>query len=208
ASAAAGQSPMNALEQRISGLFRRGNNSETFRTTMATAGGRQNVGMAELQAAGISFQRAPAGQTDAVTVEQKDGRFNIYVREDALNSGGDTQARGAAHVVNGVEQANTRKEHPIIGGAMIMVRGWIAGAKTHRELAPNDIDRRPSSQPDRDLMASRKLLDLKSDQYDPNAESYGGEKESQTMQLLNSLANAYGVDAVFARFITMTGRAK
>lgn len=199
------QAALNGLEQRIQGVFRRGQRSQEFNSTMSDARG---VNVAELKAAGIQFQRAAADQEDAVMITQTDGGgFNVSIRGDALTSGGDTEARAAAHVANGVRQAQTKRDHPYIGGVMLLVKGWMTGASVHRELAPEDIDRRPSTPSDQNLMVSRKVLDLKTDQFDSARESYGKD-EDRYLPMYNSLIKAMPVETIFDRLIKNTGRAR
>lgn len=202
--AATRQANLNALEQRVQGLFRRGQRSNEFQSTLQDARG---MSVAELKAAGIEFQRAPANQQDAVMITRTEGGgFNIAIRDDALASGGDTEARGAAHVANGVRQAQTLRDHEYIGWALIKARGWISGARTHRELAPNDLDPRPTTQPDKDLMASRKMLDQKTVKFDPTKESFGDDAVNGIMNMFNSMVNMYGTEVLFQRFLTQTKR--
>ncbi|TBR24483.1 hypothetical protein EPO15_03950 [bacterium] len=200
------QANLNAIERRIQGVFRRGNNSEEFRSTLADAKG---FSVAELNQAGISFKKADPGQKDAVVITPlPEGKFSISIREDALSTAGDSEARGAANVADGVRQAQTKRDHPYIGDALIMVRGWMTGAKVHKELAPNDIDKVPVSQPDKDLMVARKTLDQKTVKFDPNTENYGDGTLNGVMNANNSMINMYGSEVILERLLRQFGRTK
>lgn len=204
AAAGSRQATLNALEQRIARAFQRGQRSAEFRDTMEDARG---MSVAELKEEGIVFQRAAPDQKDAVMITQTATGFTVALRDDALASGGDTEARAAAHVANGVRQAQTYRDHSgPVAWALVKARGWMSGAQTHKELAPNDIDRRPTTPSDQNLMASRRILDQKTEKFDKTTESYG-EQENGALAMFNTLANVYGVDVLMERFLKMTGRA-
>lgn len=200
------QTALQPLERKIQGLFRRGNNSQEFRNTLQDA---QGFSVAELKAAGIQFAEAKPGQKDAVVIAKSDdgNGLTISIRKDALATAGDSEARGAANVANGVRQAQTKRDHPQLGGLINLVRGWTTGATVHKELAPGDIDHNPTTQPDKDLMASRKILDQKTVKFDKTTESYGGKTENEMLDMFNSISNVYAIDILFQRFLTKTDRA-
>lgn len=201
--AAAGrQATLNDLERRIQSVFRRGQRSAEFKGTMEDARG---MSVAELQAEGITFKKAEPGQRDAVLVVPQGAGFTISLRDDALVSGGDTEARAAAHVADGVRQAQTKRDHPYIGGVLTLVRGWLTGATVHKELAPNDIDPRPATPSDQNLMLSRKILDQKTLQFDGTRESYGTAAD-ELMPLFNSLSRAMPAEKLLERLMVKTGR--
>lgn len=206
APAAAGrQETLDVFERRIQGAFRRGRRSAEFQDTLSDARG---MSVAELAAAGITFQHVDAGQKDAVVIIQQGKSFTISLRDDALDSRGDAEARAAAHVANGVRQVQTKRDHPLIGGAIILARGWFTAATTHKQLAPNDRDRNPSGPSDQNLMAARKMLDLKAERFEKTDESYGGENENGALDLFNSLVNRYGPEVLLERFMVITERVK
>lgn len=200
------QASLNALEQRIQGLFRRGQNSDEFKSTMQDARG---LSVAELNAAGIAFQRASADQKDAVLVSQHDGKFTISIRDDALASPApkaDVEARAAAQVANGVRQAQTLRDHEYLGWAIIKARGWISGARTHKELAPNDIDAAPATPSDQNLMAQRKLLSVKEGPLPAEPSTYGDGDTNRIMQMLSIMGKTKGLEPLFQYFMTSTKR--
>lgn len=201
--AAAGrQGTLNDLERRIQGVFRRGQRSAEFKDTMEDARG---LSVAELQAEGITFKKAEPGQRDAVMVVPQGSGFTISLRDDALASGGDTEARAAAHVADGVRQAQTKRDHPYLGGVLTLVRGWLTLATVHKELAPNDIDPRPAAPSDQNLMLARKILDQKTEQFDGSRESYGIDAD-ELMPLFNSLSRAMPAEKLLERLMVKTGR--
>lgn len=195
---AAGLSP---TERQVQGLFQRGSKSAEFRDTLQDAEG---FSVAELRAAGITFSRADAGQRDAVMVTKTADGINVAIRGDALGSRGDAEARGAAHVANGVRQAQTKRDHPLIGAAIIWARGWWTGATVHKELAPADTEARPAAPADQELMLARKLLDQKTNQFDPEKESYGT-TGNQFLPMMNNFSKIMPADKLFERFATSVG---
>ncbi|TPW20357.1 MAG: hypothetical protein FD126_1768 [Elusimicrobia bacterium] len=205
APAAAGGRPMNPLEAKLQSLFRRGGNSPEFTSTMSDAGGKS---VNQLKGERISFSPAAADQKDAVLVtEHPDGTVTVALRDDALNSGGDREARAAAHFANGVRQAQIlRDNNAVVGWVLVKARGWYTGAQTHKELAPNDIDRNPKTPSDQNLMAARRIVDRKAAQIVPGQESYGSELEDDSLNEVNSLPEGVDVDTLFQRFIKLTRR--
>lgn len=201
---------LNDLEQRLQGVFRRGQGtnavkgSDEFKRTLRDAGG---MSVAELQEAGIAFQRAPTDQKDAVQISQQDGKFTISIRDDALSSGGENKdARGAAHVANGVRQAQTLRDHEYIGWALIKARGWISGARTHRELAAGDIEANPSNPSDANLMAQRKLLSIKEDPLPSQPSTYGDTNTNNYMLMMGAIGGTKTLEELFQNFINSTKR--
>lgn len=163
--------------------------------------------VAELKAAGITFSKAEAGQRDAVMITKTAEGVNIAVRDDALNSRGDAEARGAAHVANGVRQAQTYRDHSgLVAWGLVKARGWISGARTHKELAPNDLESRPTTPSDQNLMTARKILDQKTDQFDPDKESMGPAEENELLRMFNTMSKVYGIEELFNRYMSRTKR--
>lgn len=200
------QGALNALEQRIERAFRRGQRSAEFQDTMQDARG---MSVGELKAAGIAFQRAAPDQKDAVMITRQGEGFTISIRDDALNSGGDTEARAAAQVANGVRQAQTLRDHEYIGWALIRARGWISGGRTHRELAPNDSEARPTTPSDQNLMVARKIVDRENYNFDSSKENYGGGITPMALGQLNARSknSQISLEDLFSYFLMSTGRA-
>lgn len=202
---------LNALEQRIERAFRRGQRSAEFQDTMRDARG---LSVNDLKAAGIIFKPAEPDQRDAVLITRQGEGFAVSLRADALNSGGDAEARAAAHVANGVRQAQTLRDHEVIGWALIKARGWISGARTHKELAPGDIEARPVSKSDANLMVARKLLDRDSYSYDTSTEKFSadpgevlGIRMMQSKALDKDPQTRLDLEGLFAYFMKSTQRA-
>ncbi len=169
----------------------------------------RGMSVAELDAAGIAFQRAPADQRDAVMIARQEGRFTISIRDDALATPApraDTEARAAAHIANGVRQAQTLRDHEYIGWALIKARGWISGARTHRELAPNDIEKNPTTPSDQNLMAQRKLLSVKEGPLPQQPASYGDDGSTRHVQMAVIMGTSMTVENLFAYFMNSTMR--
>lgn len=208
APAAAPAAGLGATERKVQSLFRRGGNSAEFRSTMKDAHG---FSVAELKAAGITFSKAEAGQRDAVMITKTAEGVNIAVRDDALNSRGDTEARGAAHVANGVRQAQAYRDHsgPVAWG-LVKARGWISGARTHQQLAPNDVETTPQTEPDRNLMMQRHLLDSRAEEAAPmptKPTSYGDNKDDQRMAAFSAMAKIRpSIEKLFEDFMRSTER--
>lgn len=203
--AASVQANLNQLEQRIQGLFRRGQGSDEFKSTMQDARG---LSVAELKAAGIEFQRAPADQRDAVIIQRTDsGGFTVSLRADALQSGGDTEARAAAQVANGVRQAQTYRDHSVpVAWALVKARGWLTGAKTHQELAPNDLKFDPNNPSDMNLAAQRKILSVKGEKLSEEPSSYGDNTSTGVLSMMGAVAGRMDMEGLFSYFIRSTKR--
>ena len=195
--------PAGDLGRRISGLLAKSGQSAELNSTLSDAGG---YSVADLDRAGIRFRAAPADQTDAVRlIENKaDGTFIVSLRADALNS---SDARAAAHVGNGIRQAETDRDHPTLGWAINVARGWMTGGRIHRELAPGDIDHAPSNPSDNDLMIQRRLLEVKDRPYRSAEDSYQRDDPSY-MAMMNSYVQRMGIEDLFTIFVRSSGRAQ
>lgn len=208
APAAAPAAGFGATERKVQSLFRRGGDSAEFRSTMQDARG---FSVAELKAAGITFSKAEAGQRDAVMITKTAEGVNIAVRDDALSSRGDAEARGAAHVANGVRQAQTYRDHsgPVAWG-LVKARGWISGARTHQQLAPNDVEDRPQTPSDLNLMMQRHLLGARVEEEAPMPRkpvSYGDQKVDDMMNSLSIMAKIRpSIEKIFEDFMRSTER--
>lgn len=208
APAAAPAAGLGVTERKVQGLFRRGGNSAEFRSTLEDARG---FSVAELKAAGITFSKAEAGQRDAVMITKTAEGVNIAVRDDALSSRGDAEARGAAHVANGVRQAQTYRDHSgLVAWGLVKARGWISGARTHQQLAPNDVEANPQTPSDLNLMMQRHLLDSRAEEAAPMPRkpvSYGDKDVNDMMASLAAMAKIRpSIEKIFEDFMRSTER--
>ena len=207
------QARLNEFEQRVQSFFQRGRKSPEFRSVLNDAHG---LSVPELKARGFQFTPAEATQPDAVKITPlKGGGMSIAIRDDALiapgeakTPGADVEARGAAHVAGGVKQAQTLKEYPNVGWLIVKARGWISTGKTHRELAPNDADPRPTSPSDQNLMIARKIVDRENYHFDSTKESYCEGMGKLALGQLNrkSTESKLTLEELFIYFLDSHGR--
>ncbi|MBI3298412.1 MAG: tetratricopeptide repeat protein [Elusimicrobia bacterium] len=168
---------------------------------------RQARSLEDLARQGIHFRPAAADQAGAVrlAIDREAGTYTVFVRPDAMGS----DARMAAHFANGLTQANLNRDDSTVAWLKSVVGGWLAGARTHKELAPSDAIDRPQNPSDNDIAIQRRLLDLPAAPYDKNVHVYAG-KDGSYMGIVNILAkNPQSTEkARFATFINSTGRGK
>lgn len=198
-SAASRPTGWNGRVQRLMGQRGRSKELDSVVRDASKDAPRREITMEDLTRAGIAVVQAPDNQERAVQLSEKDGRFTVSIREDALYS---TEARAAAHLGNGLRQAATDRDESGVAWAYVVAKGWLTGGRIHKELAPQDVEARPRAGPDADAMTMRRILDLAERRYDSTTENLGTKFAGMMTMLNNYASNA--PQALYERFVRST----